>query len=195
MIDADSAPARMSRATGSIFFAGFGTLWMIGWSLQRYNGVDPLTLNAVVLGGIALLAWGILEFRRSSALPLTVVPGVDVLAVQKSFRLVNTVQWLLIFVWIFMLNVFSRPELIEPGIIFIVGVHLLPLARTFRYRGHYATGAALAAVALIYPFLDGRGTASPLGCLGAGLVLWLSALYILSALRLRPAIGSGRGPS
>jgi hypothetical protein len=35
-------------------------------------------------------------------------------------------------------------------------------------------------LALIYPFMAAGGPAEPVGCLGAGLILWLSALLALT---------------
>jgi hypothetical protein len=62
------------------------------------------------------------------------------------------------------------------AVIFIVGLHFMPLARIFRYAPHYVSGAALILVAVVYPFAAPGGPQDPVGCLAAALILWLSAL-------------------
>jgi hypothetical protein len=62
----------------------------------------------------------------------------------------------------------------------IVGLHMFPLARVFRYPLHYVTGSALvgwaAASALLFPKDEMQGSTA----LGTGLILWLSALVTLA---------------
>ena len=61
----------------------------------------------------------------------------------------------------------------------IVGLHLFPLARLFRYPLHYLTGGLLvvwaAASAALVPMAEMQGTTS----LGTGVILWLSAAATL----------------
>jgi hypothetical protein len=40
---------------------------------------------------------------------------------------------------------------------FIVGLHFFPLAKLFRHKAHYITGAALVALAVGYPFMTAGG--------------------------------------
>jgi hypothetical protein len=61
-------------------------------------------------------------------------------------------------------------------IIAVVGLHFLPLAAVMRYRPHYASGLALLLLAVVFPFVANGGPRSGLGPLGAGLILWASAL-------------------
>jgi hypothetical protein len=68
---------------------------------------------------------------------------------------------------------------VMPSIMLIVGFHFFPLAKLFSYRAHLVTGALLIALALIYPFA-GSGPMDPIGCIGAGLILWGSATYGLT---------------
>jgi len=77
------------------------------------------------------------------------------------------------------LNLSGHWQWIIPSIILIVGIHFFPLAVLFKYRRHYFTGAAMVLVAALYPFLSKDGAASLVGCLGAGLILWASAVGAL----------------
>jgi hypothetical protein len=67
-------------------------------------------------------------------------------------------------------------EWIRVAIIFIVGVHFLPLAAVFRYRWHYVTGGSLIFLALAYPVSTSMGPLNPVGLFGTGVILWASAL-------------------
>jgi hypothetical protein len=62
----------------------------------------------------------------------------------------------------------------------IVGLHMFPLARLFRYPLHYATGTVLVAWAgasvLVLPVEEMQG----LTALGTGIILWLSAAVTLT---------------
>jgi hypothetical protein len=66
-----------------------------------------------------------------------------------------------------------------PAFIFIVGAHFIPLAKVFHSRRHTVIGVAMMVWALAYPQLAQAGAADPVGCLGAGLILWASALSAL----------------
>ena len=97
----------------------------------------------------------------------------------QAFRNVNIAQWGAILALLVTLNVIQHVEWIVPGIMLIVGLHFFPLAKLFRNRMHYFTGAALAALALTYPFLAAGGPASPVGAIGAALILWVTAASML----------------
>jgi hypothetical protein len=77
----------------------------------------------------------------------------------------------------------AHPEWIIPSIILIVGIHFFPLAVAFQVPRHYATGAAMTLLAIFYPLMSSAGPTSPVGCLGAGIILWASAVVAL----VRPA--------
>ncbi len=186
MSDPLPAQERLGLATGAMFFAGFGALWMAGWSMQWRQGIDPIVLTAVILCGVLIYLDGFAQYRRVLAAPAEAPTwsATEADAARQTFRRVNLVQWVGAVVLIVVLNFAGYAQWIEPGIILIVGAHFIPLARVFRSRRHLYTGAALIAVAVIYPFATAQGTTSPLGCLGAGLVLWISALFALARLRV-----------
>jgi hypothetical protein len=96
---------------------------------------------------------------------------------------VAAIQWILVFVVATVLSRLGQKEWIIPSIILIVGIHFFPLALAFRVPRHHATGAAMTLLAVFYPFMTSAGPASPVGCLGAGFILWASAVAALA----RPA--------
>lgn len=95
---------------------------------------------------------------------------------------INAIQWITIITAVVLLQHFKLVPWIVPAVMLIVGLHFLPLARVFRYRAHYLTGAILVATALLYPIGNPDGPVSPRGSLIAGLTLWSAALW-----SLRPA--------
>jgi hypothetical protein len=72
-----------------------------------------------------------------------------------------------------------------PFIVLVVGAHFLPLGRLFKRPSHYVTAVAMMLFAAAYPYIAG-GPQSPVGLLGAGLILWASALWGMVG-GLRPA--------
>ena len=100
---------------------------------------------------------------------------------KRVFGRVNTIQWIAIVAAIALLNMFQQTDFIVPAIATIVGLHLFPLARLFRYPAHYVTGTLLvvwsAAVALV---LRPQDIAS-VGAVGTAVILLTSAAYTLIA--------------
>jgi hypothetical protein len=78
------------------------------------------------------------------------------------------------------LNNLGKSEWIVAGIIVVVGLHVIPLARLFRYFPHYVVGTALIIWAICYPSTTPGGAKDALGCLGTGVILWCSALFALT---------------
>jgi len=62
-------------------------------------------------------------------------------------------QWTLVVGVAFVLAQLGLNAWILPAIIFIVGVHFLPLAAAFKAPRHYITGIALVLLAVVYPFV------------------------------------------
>jgi hypothetical protein len=76
-----------------------------------------------------------------------------------------------------MLNLLGWGIWIMPMIIFVVGVHFVLLAKVFGTVTHAVTGIVMMGFAVTYPFLATQGPTSPIGLLGAGLILWTNALW------------------
>jgi hypothetical protein len=72
-----------------------------------------------------------------------------------------------------------RTDLVVVTVVLIVGLHLFPLSRLFRYAPHYLTGALLVGWAGLCLALFSAPTRDVLACAGAGLVLWGSATFTL----------------
>jgi len=172
------------RAIGSMFFACFGTGWIF-LALTAKQLIGGVTVAGTVLGMVMLLAAAAYLMRQSKRWPR--VPSDP--AIGRAFGWVNAIQWLAVAVVAFSFAKLHIDAFVLSAITAIVGLHMFPLARIFRYPLHYATGALLVvwatASALFAPVEQMQGITA----LGTGLILWLSA-----AVTLGVALQAARGP-
>ena len=174
------ASALLGQTQGAMVLIGAGLGWvMFGFSAL---GALPLGLFLAVLAVPALLLLGALAVRRSA-------PGVPDAEwspeMSRVFRQAVAGEGVGILAVLAVALPLRHPEWIPPLVALAVGLHFLPLARVFQRPLYYLTGAALCLVCLVtfalpphlgVPYLQGWRLVS---CLGAGAVLWLSALWIL----------------
>jgi len=169
------------RAIGAIFFTCFGTGWLF-LGLAAKQIISPATVAGTMTGMVALLLTAAYLLRQAKRWPR--VPNDP--AIGRAFGWVNAMQWTLIFVTAFTLGRLHLDAYTPSAVAGIVGLHMFPLARLFRYPLHHATGALLvgwaAASAIFVPVTEMQGAAA----LGTGIILWLSAVVTL-AIALRVA--------
>ena len=163
------------RATGVMFCAGFGALWLV-LSLIAKQQLGVATVAGVALGLVALFAGALYLFRLAKRWPR--VP--DDPAVGRAFVWINAIEWTAVAVVAFTLNRLRLDAYIMSAITAIVGLHMFPLGRIFRYPAHYRSGAvmlawAVASVAFV-PVEHLQGIAA----LGTGVILWLGAAVTLA---------------
>ena len=77
----------------------------------------------------------------------------------------------------------GHPQWQAVAVMGVVGLHFLPLSRTFHYRPHLLTGVLLCTWALAYPGLFAAGPAAAAGPLGAAGVLVGSGAWALRSVR------------
>lgn len=170
-------PKQARGATGIIFFAAFGLLWLL-LGLHALLGMRLAWMAPVFAAGGLLFSAGLKRIRQAPR------PGIvteHTARLRRGFRLVNTVQWVACIGGAVLLTALREGEWIVPSIMLIVGLHFFPLARLFARNSHYVTGAALSLLAVTYPFTSPQGPLNPYGPILAGLILWASALYLLRA--------------
>lgn len=161
-----------------MIFAAFGAAWLAGWCwfAQREHPVCYV-LVAAVAGVIFMTAWRV--YRRSRAAAGVTTQSREQRRAGRAFTLINAAQWIAIVIGINVLNNTGLGRWDVPWAILVVGLHFLALVPVFRRTAHAATGAALIALALVYPMLAPGGPGDPVGLLGTGLILWSSALWAL----------------
>jgi hypothetical protein len=172
------------RAIGSMFFAGFGTGWLF-MALAAKQWISFATVSGVMLGMSILFLTAFYLLRQSRRWPR--VP--DDPGRGRAFGWINAIQWTAVFIVAFSFAKLHIDAYVISAITAIIGLHMFPLARLFRYPLHYATGAVLvawaAASAILAPVERMQGTAA----LGTGIILWLSA-----AVTLAVAVHAARQP-
>ncbi|MGK5009533.1 hypothetical protein [Janthinobacterium sp. MDB2-8] len=187
----DPAAALARSAIGAMFFSLFGGAWVAAWCVQTY-GADPLRLLPVA--GITvllfMLAWR--QFRRHRAAHAAAEQTPEAKRAGRLFNIVNAGQWIAIFIVGNVLKNLGLQAWFIPAVILIVGLHFFPLAWLFKARRHLVIGMALCVWAIGYPLTVRHGPIHPVGCLGAGLILWVAAL---SAVRTGFAVQQTRVPS
>lgn len=173
-----AAGSARGRAIGALVFTLFGAAWFTQ-ALVGMQWWNPWTMG-LLLASTLLLVGSAVAILRSTAGPARQaqsLPGHQ----QKSrlFGFINVLQSVAIVGAINLLPYWHRTDLIVVTVVLIVGVHLFPLARLFRYVPHYLTGGLLVGWAGLCLALFSGPTRDVLGCAGAGLVLWSSAAFTL----------------
>lgn len=161
-----------------MFFSVFGTAWLTWWCLETY-GAAPRALAIIIAAGGSLffLSLWVRLWRRSDRDSGS--PGVERARTRRKFLAINAIQWVAIVITVNTLVNTNHRAWLAAAIILIAGLHFIPLAAIFQYWIHYITGLALILLAVVYPFVAAGGPASAAGPLGAGIILWLSAISAL----------------
>ena len=164
-----------------MFFSLFGGAWIVLWSYRAY-GFNLGLVGLIASVALGQFGWALTSYNKNKG-ALEEKPDADTQKAEKVFHFVNAAQWGLILVVGNILNNIGHGDWVLAAAIIIIGLHFLPLAHVFRYPVHYLTGLALVVWGAGYPFLLAQGASNPGGCLGAGLLLWASAI---SGLTIRP---------
>jgi hypothetical protein len=174
MTPALTANQLSGRAIGSLFSTGFGTLWLM---LALYVR-ERLSIGAVV--GVVLVAAGLTATALNLMRHARRFPRVpEDMRVKRMFLWINGAQWLAIFLLLTTLNKLHLEVYDVTAIAAIVGVHVFPLAKLFRYKMHYATGAALLLWVAGTLFFVPAQRLQGMTALGTGVILWLSSAITL----------------
>jgi len=175
----ETQEAISSRAVGVLFFAGFGSLWLIiGLAAMHRLHIVGAAVVVAVLGLLVIPAMRLL--RAASQAPAVAAGTKRESEISRAFTRINTIQWLAVAAAIILLNVLKQPVFIPAAIAIIVGLHLFPLARLFRYNTHYVTGSLLVLWPLGAAALLPREEIPSICSLGTAVILLGSAAYTLT---------------
>jgi len=163
------------RAIGSIFFAGFGALWiLLSFYARQVLTVDTgIFVATVALALMAIALWLMRQARHYHLLPEDPARG-------RSFGRINVLQWIAVAIVAFSFAKLHMDAYVMSAITAIVGIHFFPLAKLFRYPMHNVTGAVLvlwASVSVLFVPVD---RLQGISALGTGIVLWLSSAITLT---------------
>jgi len=175
MKSAQTANQLTGRAIGAIFFTCFGTGWLF-LAFTARQMVNVATVAGTLCGMVVLLVTAGYLLGQARRWPR--VPNDP--AVGRAFARINVIQWIAVGAVAVGFGKLHIDAYVISAITAIVGLHMFPLARLFRYPAHYGTGAVLVAWAIasavLVPVDQMQGTAA----LGTGVVLWLSAAVTLA---------------
>jgi hypothetical protein len=175
-----TAEAISGRATGVLFFAGFGSLWLYN-GISAMHRLNPISLAAIGVIFAALFVPAVLLLRSmSKAAHADGAGSLDSPEVKRAFLRVNIMQWAAIITAVVLFSAIHKQEFLATVITFIVGAHLIPLARLFRYGAHYVTGALLMAWATVIAIAFPGEMMPTVGALGTATILLGSAAYTLT---------------
>jgi hypothetical protein len=171
----ETANQLSGRAIGAMFFAGFGSGWMF-LSLTALQKISAGSATAVGLVTLALLAAsGYLASQAKRWPRMREDPKMG-----RVFRIINLVQWTAVAAVAFGFARFHIDAYVMSAITAIVGLHMFPLARLFKYTPHYVTGAVLVAWSAVSIFAAPIDHLQGVTALGTGTILWLSAAVSLT---------------
>lgn len=175
------------RATGALFFTGFGTIWLT-LALYLRQSLNIAAMVAISVGLMILLSGIAWLFSLAGRFPG--IPSDP--ATSRAFNRVNAIQWIAVALVSFLFGHFHLDAYVVSAITAIVGIHLFPLAKLFRYPMHYVTGGLLVLWATVSVLTLPLDQMQGLTAIGTGAILWLSAaisiaLALTLALKSRPA--------
>jgi hypothetical protein len=167
---------RAKRAFGALLLGGFGTVWLLLWAYRAFPS-NRIPMVAVSALGVGVLAWIYGQWGQATQAAGPITETLEEQRATRVFHLVNVGQWVVILVAGNVLANLGWGVWVLPMAVGVIGLHFFPLAKVLRTPSRYVTGTALLLVAVGYPLLSTRGPEDPVGCLLAGIVLWLSALW------------------
>ena len=163
------------RAIGSIFFSGFGALWIaLALYIKQTLSVD-LAIG-IGAGLAALLLTAIWLMRRAKLFPK--LPENRVMG--RQFNRINAIQWIAVAIVGFTFARLHIDVYVLSAITAIVGIHMFPLAKLFRYPLHNLTGAVLVAWASASVLFVPTDHLQSTTAIGTGIILWISAAITLA---------------
>jgi len=173
------------RAIGSIFFSGFGALWIaLALYIKQTLSIDLAIGIGAALAALLLTAfWLMRRAKRFPKLPEDKAMG-------RAFNRINAIQWIAVAIVGFTFARLHIDVYVLSAITAIVGIHMFPLAKLFRYPLHNVTGAVLvawASASVLFVSADHLQSAT---AIGTGIILWLSAAVTLALaikLSIQPA--------
>ena len=185
-----AAASANGRAIGVLFFAFFGAAWL-SQALVRLGWWTGWTAAGLVAGTLALFVPAVIVMRQTAALARSARPTAETKRMSRVFLLVNVLQWAAIIAAANLLPYFHHADFVVPVIVFIIGLHMFPLAKLYRYPLHHLTGALLvgSAVGSVLFFAEPLRDTFCCGC--AGLIIWGSAAATLRLARQRAKQAAG----
>lgn len=165
----------MGRAIGSLFFIGFGMIWLIlAFDVSGRLSIEAWIGIVLMAAGFAVVAFRLMSYaRRFPRVP-------EDRRRKRLFHWINGGQWVAIVLVVITLNMLHVGIYGVTAIAAIVAAHMFPLARIFHYKMHYVTGGMLLLWAVGTLLFAPTEHLQGMTALGMGAILWLSAAVTLA---------------
>ena len=175
-------------SNGVFALAIAGTFWL-GWGFGPQLGdggwILPALFSLVLYGTLALIVWRAarlrrrIGFRRSELKQADGRQRAETHKIMVGFVYIAIAQAVLIALAVVLSLRLGHNDFVGPWIALIVSIHFIPLGRIFHVKTYYFVGIMGSALSLVaFSPLFGGGRLMFLGGT-LGILLWLSAMYML----------------
>ncbi len=175
-------------SNGVIVLAIAGTFWLgygFGPHLGEGGWLLPAVFTVVLYGTFVAIVWLTVRlrrrvgFRRSELKQADERQRAETHKIMIGFLFIGIAQTVLIALAVLLCFRLGLEDLVGPSIALIVSLHFIPLGRIFHVRTYYFVGIVGCAISLVaFSPVFGLGRLMFLGGT-MGVLLWLSALYML----------------
>ncbi len=168
------------RCTGALFFSCFGGAWLLLALVYSHHFRWPFVL-AIAAAVTSFAAVALRTQKRVGKGGDDAYPEAEKKANDRPFFLVNGVTYGVVFLLFVILPQVHASNYVFPAVVFIVGLHFLPMPPLYRHRANSIAGVLMMvwAVACVLLFhQDGEREAAYV-TLGAGVLLWAGAVVAL----------------
>ena len=165
------------RSIGSIFFSGFGAVWLLmsAFVFRHLSTAVVVALAGVTFASVSIAVWLLRTVSNH------LIGDAQRESDGRRFGWVNAGQGAAIFLAIQIANNLHHPNAAFPVMALIVGLHFFVLPRSFRQRSNLVTGATITAGAVLCPLLFHGDSMVGAVTLWSGATLWCSAAWALAS--------------
>lgn len=180
--------AVFGAANGVMFMTFFGALWASIGIIGLHGLGSPWFLVISSIVTIVMLIGAISLFGKARNMNNAATPNdsEDWKKINRKFGLVFGLEGLAILIASVICNITDHFELFFPIMAIIVGIHFFPLARLFKEKFYYGTGAVLCILGAISFFLPMEAAFNDVSLVprsifigfGSAMTLWVTGLRI-----------------
>ena len=177
--DSSKPAARaVSRCNGAMIFAFGGAIWLV-LSARQFSALSISITIAIVLAAALIITAAFRIQKRGVTAGENAYTEQEKRQTVRTYVIVNVITWTSVLVAVNILANIGYKDLRLPAVVAIVGAHMFFMPPAYRHRVSTAAGACMILWALLASILFRDQTIAGAATLGAGLILWTSAVYSL----------------
>jgi hypothetical protein len=168
-------------ALGVLFLTYFGEYWVFV-SMTNWPKAPVWVYTISSLPVIALTYFAVMRLIRAEKLPVTaaeVQSAGDGKRPGRLFGIIFTIEFILIYSAVIILNKMEKPLLVPIAIALIVGLHFFPLAGLFHNRVYYVSGGLFIIFSITALLIEDKMAGLVMLGIASAIVLWVSAAIVL----------------